>query len=128
MAGYTAAVKGGYWPENGVVSLTNISTTSAARRRAAMALKQRGQRALRELMETLNGATAGSAASKTIARVEHPSDNDMSGVRAIEIETLVGRNTIAADVTLINADILQHGGIVASPPVNGDGNPLGVAA
>jgi len=120
-----ATVKGGFWPENGVASLTQISGVGSARRRAAQALSTKGTYALRELMETLDGAAAGSAASKILTRIV--AAEELGGVRAIENETLVSRNTAAADVTAINADILSLSTRTYDPtPVaNLDGNPLG---
>lgn len=120
-----ATVKGGFWPENGVNSLTQISGVGSARRKAAQALAQKGTMALRELMETLNGAAAGSAASKTLSRVA--AAEELGGVRTIETETLVGRNTDAADESAIDADILSLSTKTYNPtPVaNLDGNPLG---
>jgi len=120
-----ATVKGGFWPENGVSSLSQISGVGHARAQAAKALAKKGNLALREIMETLNGAAAGSAASKVLARVA--ASEELGGVRTIENETLVSRNTTAADVTEINADILSLSTRTYDPtPVaNLDGNPLG---
>ena len=125
MGSATATVKGGFWPENGVSSLTQVSTTSAFKRRAAQALSKKGMMALREKMETLNGAAAGSAASKTLSRIE--ANVELGGVRTIETETLVSANTAAADVTEINEDILALSTRThdSTPIDNGDGNPLG---
>jgi hypothetical protein len=125
MASATATVKGGFW-EQYSSSLTQISSTSAAKKRASHALAQKGQMSLRERMETLNGATAGSAASKVLARIV--AAEELGGVRAIENETLVSANTAAADVTEINEDILAlstRTTFGSSPVANGDGNPLG---
>lgn len=120
-----ATVKGGFWPTNGVSTLTQIGGTGHGRRTAARALASKGTLALREKMETLNGAAAGSAASKTLSRVAH--SEELGGVRTIETETLVSANTTAADVTEINADVLSLSTRTYDPtPVaNLDGNPLG---
>lgn len=120
-----ATVKGGFWPENGVSSLTQSSGVGTARRKAAQALATKGTMALRELMETLNGAAAGAAASKVLTRIAH--SEELGGVRTIENETLVGRNTTAADESAIDADILSLSTRTYDPtPVaNLDGNPLG---
>lgn len=120
-----ATVKGGFWPTNGVSSLTQVGGTGWARRRAAQALSNKGTFALRELMETLDGAAAGSAASKVLTRVA--AAEELGGVRTIENETLVSRNTDAADITAINEDILSLSTRTYDPtPVaNLDGNPLG---
>ncbi len=125
MPSATATVVGGFWPENGVSSLTQVSTTSAFKRRAAQALSKKGMMSLRERMETLNGAAAGSAASKTLSRIA--ASSELGGVREIETETLVSANTTAGDITEINEDILALSTKTYDPtPVdNGDLNPLG---
>lgn len=125
MAGAVATVKGGFWPENGVTSLTQVNGKGSMRRRAAQALATKGTYALRELMETLDGAASGSAASKVLTRVAN--SEELGGVRTIENETLVDRNTTADDITAINADILSLSTRTYDPtPVaNLDGNPLG---
>lgn len=119
-----ATVKGGFWPENGVQSLDQISGVGFARREAAKALAKKGTMALRELMETLNGAAAGSAASKTLSRVAN--STELGGVRTVETETLVGRNTTAGDATTINADVLSLNSRThdPTPAVNRNNNPL----
>jgi hypothetical protein len=126
MGNATATVKGGFWPENGVSSLTGASTTNAQKRRAATALATKGNRALRELAETLNGAAAGSAALKTQGRIE--ANVELGGKRTIESETLVNRNTTTADRDELNSDVFSLTSKTtfgASPPANRDGNPLG---
>jgi hypothetical protein len=114
----TATVKGGFWPEMGVTSLAGVSTTSHFKKRAAQALSKKGMMALREKMETLNGAASGSAASKTLSRIA--AAEELGGVRTIETETLVSAE--------INEDILAlstRTTFGSSPVANGDGNPLG---
>lgn len=121
----TATVKGGFF-EQYSASLAQVSTTSAGKKRAAQALAQKGQMSLRERMETLNGAASGSAASKTLARIE--ANSELGGVRTIETETLVSANTTAGDITEINEDVLAlstRTTFGSSPVANGDGNPLG---
>lgn len=120
-----ATVKGGFWPENGVNTLSTAHTTSALRRRASQALGKKQTYALRELMITLNGAAAGSAASATQTRIA--AAEELGGVRTIETETLVSRNTTAGDATDIAADILSLSSksYDPTPPANLDENPLG---
>lgn len=125
MVDAVATVKGGLF-EQFSPTLSQVSTTRAAKRRASMALAQKGQMSLRERMETLNGAAAGSAASKTLSRVA--ASEELGGVRTIETETLVSANTTSGDVTEINEDILARSTRTTfgnSPIANGDGNPLG---
>lgn len=122
----TASVKGGFWPQNGVDSLVSADGRNAGRRITAMQLADRGQMALRELMDTLNGVVPGSAASKVLGRISH--NVELGGKRIIESNTLISRNTTAADVTTILADILSYSTKTtfgASPPINKDQNPLG---
>ncbi len=124
---YTAAVKGGFWPEHSVSSLTSAGNRSAIRRAIAMRFGTRAMRVQRELLTTLLAdSTPASTASETIARVAQPSDNDLSGVRTIETETQVSRAVVAGDVTDIDADFLAHGGVNGSfPSAMGNDNPLG---
>ncbi len=119
----TADIKGGFYEQYGS-TLAQVSTTSASKRMAAQALARKGMMALREKMETLNGAASGSAASKTLSRIA--AAEDLSGVRTIETETLVSANTAAGDITEINEDILAlTTRTTMASPANGDGNPLG---
>lgn len=123
--GATATVKGGFWPENSVSSLTQVQGTGPGRRRISQQFKGKGLRALREKAATLNGVVAGSAASETNARIEN--STELGGKRTIETETLIGRVTTAADVSELAADLfnsLTSRTTLASPD-NGDGNPLG---
>lgn len=121
----SATVKGGLFETAGLATLSTIHTTSALKRMASWALGRKQTYGLREIMETLNGAAAGSAASKTLTRIE--ANSELGGLRVIETETLVSANTTAADVTDINADILSLSSKTydPTPPANLDGNPLG---
>src|SRR6478609_9777111 len=103
MTAAVAQVKGGFWSQYGV-SLSSISGKGYARRVIASLLGRKQNMALREIMETLDGVAAGSAASKTLSRVAN--STELGGMRTIETETLVSRNTTAGDVTTINADLL----------------------
>lgn len=120
-----ATVKGGFFEVNGVATLNTIETTSAPRRRVAQVMSDKGMRALRRAARTLNGVVAGSVATETQTRVR--ADEDMSGKRVIETETLIGRATTAADVTDITADLwtMTTKTYNPTPPANLDGNPLG---
>jgi hypothetical protein len=123
--GAVATVKGGLFEQYGT-TLTQVQGTGPARRRVAQALSQKGQLALREIAETLDGVVAGSTASKTYSRVE--ANEEQGGVRVIETQSLVNRATTANDVTEINSDLLSLSSRTtfgSSPPANLDGNPLG---
>ena len=121
----TATVKGGLFETNGLTSLSQVSTTDAGKRAASQALARKGQRSLRERMETLNGVAAGSTASKLNKRIV--AAEELGGVRATENETLVNRATTAGDQTEINEDVLALSTKTydSTPVANGDGNPLG---
>lgn len=121
-----ATVKGGFWPENSIASLTQISGTGSGRRNVAKTLAHRGQLVLRELMDTLNGVAPGAAALKALTRITN--STELGGKRTIETVNLINRVTTAADVTRILNDIYLYSTKTtfgASPPVNKDGNPLG---
>lgn len=118
-----ATVKGGFFGQYST-SYSGIKTDGGGlRRKVAMTLNKKQLRGMREMMATLNGAAAGSAASAVNGRVE--ANEELGGVRTIESETLVNENSAAADVTQINADFLTFGSYTSSPVANGDGNPLG---
>lgn len=90
-----------------------------------------GSAALREIMVTLTGAAAGSAAFASHKRVQAERDleaNVQGGVRTIETFEAIDRNTTAGDVTDVTAMLeLQHK--PSSYPVdkagNGGGGKLG---
>ena len=120
----SATVKGGFFAQYSSTLTGIFAGGGALRRRAALALSRKGMLALQEVMLTLDGAAAGSAASKSVGRVE--ANEELGGVRTVESEDLVSANTAAGDITRINADILNYGSYNSSPPANGDGNPLGI--
>lgn len=84
-----------------------VTTKSTLSKRLAQLLNKRSLRADRELLLTLNGVVAGSAASETYKRVAHSTTN-LGGVRTIETKTLLSRNSAAGDVTDINARLLAY--------------------
>lgn len=120
----TISVKGGFWGQYGA-TMTLTRPYTSMRRLARVALNTYGMYALREKMETLNGAAAGSTATKQLKRVV--AAEDMSGVRAIENQTFVNTATVAGDITEINDSILALSSKTydSTPPANLDGNPLG---
>lgn len=120
----SATVKGGFWEQYGS-SYTPIWGYGSARRLMRMTLSSKAMFALREKMETLNGAAAGSTASKTLKRVV--AAEELGGVRSVEDETFINTATVAGDVTQINNTVLALSSKTYDPtPVaNGDGNPLG---
>lgn len=101
---------------------------SSHERRASLALSRSGFRAVRELMETLNGAAAGGTATDTYAQAgtnqQGPTAVGPGGARTIDTITTVNRATVAADVTALNARVVQ-GLFLQAPtsyPVDVSGN------
>ena len=65
---------------------------------------KQGNRLYRELLVTLIGATAGSAAADSYVRAAAVNNHEqLGGQRAMETVTVVSRNTTAADVTMLKA-------------------------
>ena len=125
--GATATVKGGLFETLAIPSLTQIQgRTPGLVRAVRQAMGKKGMRKARELALTLDGVVAGSAASDTNARVE--ASSELGGKRTVETETIVGRNSLAADVTELNAYLFAFSTKTtfgSSPVANKDGNPLG---
>lgn len=121
----TATVKGGLFPEVGVTSLASIQGSGPGVRQISQILSRKGLRELRRRAYTLDGVVAGSTATETVKRIE--ASAELGGKRTIETETLVGRATISADITEINADLLSSltSRTTLASPANKDGNPLG---
>lgn len=121
----SASVLGGMFHENGVTTLSTAHTKSALKKRIAFALGRKQLLGVQEILRTLVGVdVAGTpAASKTYGRVA--ASSELGGVRTIESETLIDRNTAASDVTDITADLLTDDYYDSTPVANGDGNPLG---
>lgn len=120
----TAQIKGGFWEVNSVPSLVSISGKNSNRRFVSYALSRKSTYGLREIVRTLDGAAAGSAASKTLARIQN--NAELGGRRTIETETLISRNTTAQDVTDTKADLFSLSArTTASFKLDGNKNPLG---
>jgi len=122
----SATVKGGMFETVGVATLTGIQSKSSLRRYISQLLGKKSMFMIREKLDTLLGAASGSAALKTLGRVAN--STELGGARTIETETLINANTDAADITEIRADFLGQTTLStfgASPPANGDLNPLG---
>lgn len=67
-----------------------------------------GNRLYRELLLTLIGATAGSAAADSYVRPQATNVwSELGGQRVLETITVVNRNTTSADVTMLNALIAE---------------------
>lgn len=130
-ASAVATVLGGFWPQNGVGSLTQVSGEGEERRRIRQELSGMGMLRLRAIMLALNGVAPGAVASKSIGRIGSTSaavDAELGGVRPVNSVSLINRVTTAADVAEITADILTYttnSSFGANPPANLDRNPLG---
>jgi hypothetical protein len=124
---YAATVNGGFWPTNGVGTLTNIpASRSFGRRIAAMMLGGSRLQALRTLGDALNGVAPGALATKTLAAVA--ATVELGGVRPIVQVPVVNRVTTAADQAEIDDDIWTMSTRTTfgpNPPPNLDRNPLG---
>jgi len=120
----SATVKGGFWSQYGT-TMSLINAKGPQRFRIAQWLSRKSLMALREKMETLDGAAAGSTASKTLARVE--ANSELGGKRTVETETLINTATVSGDITEINNDLLALSTRTydSTPVANGDKNPLG---
>lgn len=130
MAALTVTVLGGYWEDYGGGAMT-LENEDPKKRRIAQLLDQPSNAELKELMLTLNGAAAGSAAAASHSRIKAGEtsgsfESDLSGARTIETVTDVGRNTTAADKSNIDSTILAYP-LQPTYPANGDGNPRKLA-
>lgn len=120
----TATVKGGFWEVNSVPSLAQISGKSSMRRDVAVALSRKGTVAMREDLRTLDGAVAGTTATKTFSSVE--ANAELGGKRNITTVNLINRATTAQDVTDTKADLLSLSArTTKAAQVNLNRNPLG---
>jgi hypothetical protein len=125
--GATATVAGGFWPTNGVNTLTSMSGEGEERRAIARMLGHQGMLPMRAIWLALTGAAPGANASKSRSRVA--ASAELGGARPIENVVLVNRATTAADVTEIVADFLTMTSRTtygAAPVANLDRNPLGL--
>lgn len=124
---YTATVLGGFWPTNGVGSLSSIpGARSANRRLVAQWLGGSRLLSFKELVETLNGVAPGALASKIVPVIA--ASQELGGVRQVVQVAVINRATTAADKSEIDDDLLTMTNRTTfgpNPPINGDRNPLG---
>lgn len=127
-ASAVATVKGGLFGDvAGLTSLTQIAGRSSARLNTAKALGSQALYPVRQILRTLDGAAAGSTATKTWPQID-ASTSELGGKRIVNTINLVNRATTAADVTETLADLLSlstRTTFGASPITNKDGSPLG---
>jgi hypothetical protein len=124
---YSATVLGGFWPTNGVGTLGSIpGARGYGRRVVAQMLGGSRLLAFKELADRLNGAAPGVTATKTTPVIA--ASTELGGVRQIVQATLINRPTTAADQQEIDDDLYtmtNRTTFGATPPINGDRNPLG---
>lgn len=124
MTAATATVKGGFWEQNGVPTLSSVQGVSPFRRYIAMYTGKKGLMAARAVARALTGAAAGGAATKTLTRIAN--STELGGKRTIETETIINRVTTAGDVTELKHDLFDMtANTTLASPINGDRNPLG---
>jgi hypothetical protein len=123
-------VKGGFWGDTGYGGGTmTLEDRDPIKRLIGQKLKKPGMRELKEIMLTLNGAAAGSAASATYKRVKSGEvsgsfTSELGGLRTIETVTDISRVTTAADKTELDNQVIGYSD-APTYVANGDGNPLG---
>lgn len=124
---YTATVLGGFWPTNGIGTLTNVpGGRSFARRLVAQWLGGSRLMYIKEIADQLNGVAPGAIASKTVGVVS--ASVELGGVRPITQAVVVSRATTAADRQEVDEDfytMTSRTTYGANPPANLDRNPLG---
>ena len=121
---FTAAVKGGLNAGYGsTLDTIGPKITDHFTRRMAQALSNKGEFALRSVLDTLLGAVPGTLASYWTAEIE-PSP-EMGGKRNIVQTYVVNRNTVAQDVTDIRNALTMAPNSTPTQAVNLDRNPLG---
>lgn len=121
----SAIVKGGLHANYGATLDTiGPKITDAWTRRMAQRLSNKGQFALRSVLDTLLGAVPGTLAAYFTAEIE--ASPEMGGKRNVVNTYVVNRNTTAADVTDIRNALTMAPNSTANQAVNLDRNPLGV--
>lgn len=121
---FTAAVKGGLHAGYGsTLDTIGPKITDHFTRRIAQELSNKGEFALRSVLDTLLGAVPGTLASYWTAEIE--ASPEMGGKRNIVQTYVVNRNTTAADVTDIRNAFTMAPNSTPTQAVNLDRNPLG---
>lgn len=128
-------VESGFWSDIGSGGYSQLPGKAPSRKRLSRVINKRGMKKLQELMLTLNGATAGSAASATYKRVQHADSDGLAGQIGgggkvnVETVTVVSRNTTATDKSDIDTLLTTEGQhkiatYVADKSGNGGGGKL----
>lgn len=125
MTSYSGLFNGVYGEDHALIGTRNVETNLARQ------FRRRGASALREIMQALNGAVAGSNATAQYKRAKAErslDENVQGGQREIETVTLVNRNTTSGDETSID-NIFDQTSVPSSYPVDkagvGGGGKLG---
>jgi hypothetical protein len=120
---YNAVVKGGLHANySGNLDSIGPLITDHYTRRMAQALSNKGEFALRSVLDTVLGAAPGGLASYWYAEIG--ASPELGGVRPIVQTYVVNRNTVAQDVTDIR-NALTMAGNSGPQATNLDRNPLG---
>ena len=118
---YQAVVRGGVFEGN--LSSIGSQITDNYTRRMAQMLSNKGEFALRSVLDTVLGAAPGTLASYWTAEIA-PSQ-ELGGVRPIVQTYVVNRNTTAQDVTDIRNALTMSWNHTVEQAQNLDRNPLG---
>lgn len=114
--------------EGQIAQNTNTAVfNSSTKRQLSKLFRDKGTRPLARIWFALTGAAAGGSASETRTRLQSAAGvgNPLSngGRRTIETESLINRNTTAADETLLESLLTQtFGPAIGSYPVDRGGN------
>jgi len=121
---YSAVVKGGLHANysGNLDSIGPLITDSWTRRMAQM-LSNKGEFALRSVLDTVLGAAPGTLASYWTAEIA--ASPELGGVRPIVQTYVVNRNTVAQDVQDIRNALTMSKNSTAEQAQNLDRNPLG---
>jgi len=121
---FSAVVKGGLHANysGNLDSIGPLITDSWTRRMAQM-LSNKGEFALRSVLDTVLGAAPGTLASYWTAEIA--ASPELGGVRPIVQTYVVNRNTVAQDVTDIRNALTMSKNSTPTQAQNLDMNPLG---
>jgi hypothetical protein len=121
---FSAVVKGGLNANyGGTIATIGPQITDHFTRKMAQMLSNKGEFALRSVLDTVLGAAPGGLASYWYAEIEP--NVEMGGRRNIVQTYVVNRNTVAQDVTDIRQALTMAFNSTATQAVNLDRNPLG---
>jgi len=124
MARFSAAVKGGLHANYGAtIDTIGPRISDDHTRRIAQQLSNKGEFALRSILDTVLGAAPGGLASYFTAEIA--ASPELGGVRPIVKTYVVNRNTTPQDVDDIREVFTMARNSTPNPLPNLDRNPLG---